>query len=138
MKVGVKGVTFDASHYTLESEGKCESLHGHTFELEVEVEGELNERTGMVMDFSELKRRVREVALEFDHKFIIPASHAEQTKLQGFFRADLKTINYPHATTEYIALSILEKLKEKIPGRITVRLYEGKNNYVEVSTDDLH
>ncbi|MEM0020813.1 MAG: 6-carboxytetrahydropterin synthase [Fervidicoccaceae archaeon] len=137
MKVGIKGLTFDSSHYTLSENGKCESLHGHTFELELEVEGEINAETGMIMDFSTLKKAAREVLSEYDHKLILPASHISKTQLSGLFRTDIKLIDYPHATTEYIALSILKDLRKKIDGKITVRLYEGKNNFVEVKSDEL-
>ena len=34
--------------------------HGHTYELEVTVEGEIDSETGYVMDFGDLKRAVQE------------------------------------------------------------------------------
>lgn len=137
MKIGVKGITFDAAHYTLGTGGKCESLHGHTFELEVEVEGKIDESTGMILDFGEVKKAVKEVIEEYDHKVILPVSHLKQTELSGKFKTDIKIIEFPHATTEYIALSILRELMKKIPGRISIRLYEGKNNFAEVNSNDI-
>ncbi|MGC9114444.1 MAG: 6-pyruvoyl trahydropterin synthase family protein [Fervidicoccaceae archaeon] len=137
MKIGIKGIHFDAAHYTLGSESKCESLHGHTFELDVELEGDVDESTGMIMDFAELKKLVKEVISEYDHKVIVPKEHLNQTVLSGKFKTEIKVLDSPHATTEYIALSILSELRKKVRGRISIRLYEGRNNYVEVSTDDL-
>jgi 6-pyruvoyltetrahydropterin/6-carboxytetrahydropterin synthase len=135
LKVGIKGITFDAAHYTLDG-GKCESLHGHTFELEVIVERKIDETTGMVMDFRELKKAIKEVISEYDHKFIIPSRHLIDIELKGPFKTELKPIPYPHATTEYIALSILNELKRKIEGKIQLRLYEGRESFAEVSSDE--
>ena len=44
---------------------KCNNPHGHghTYELEVTVEGEIDPETGYVMDFAKLKRTVQERVL---------------------------------------------------------------------------
>ncbi|RJS85151.1 6-carboxytetrahydropterin synthase [Candidatus Bathyarchaeota archaeon] len=131
MKVGVKGLKFDSAHYTRGSSAKCLSLHGHTFSLEVEVEGEIDPKTGMVMDFADLKSLVNEIIKEYDHKLIIPRRDFEKIKISGPFMSKLKFLDYPEATTEYIALDIAKKLHNKVGKRVTVKLYEGKNNYVE-------
>ena len=67
MKV-CKSFTFAAAHYLPNYEGKCSKLHGHTWRLDVEVEGEVDKETGMVLDFAELKRIVNEWVIEkLDH-----------------------------------------------------------------------
>ena len=70
MKIGVEGFTFDSAHYTGGSKSKCLNLHGHTFRLDVEVEGEVNPQTGMVIDFSLLKDVVKRVIADYDHRVI--------------------------------------------------------------------
>jgi 6-pyruvoyltetrahydropterin/6-carboxytetrahydropterin synthase len=52
--------------------GKCTSPygHGHNYTLEVTITGQLDERTGMVMNMAELKDRVNEVLEEFDHRHL--------------------------------------------------------------------
>jgi 6-pyruvoyltetrahydropterin/6-carboxytetrahydropterin synthase len=60
--------TFDAAHAITKYYGKCESLHGHTFELHVTVEGPVDQN-GLVIDFVILKRIVkRQVLSKVDHK----------------------------------------------------------------------
>ena len=132
MKVGVEGFTFDSAHYTRGSSDDCLNLHGHTFRLDVEVEGEINTDTGMVMDFILLKKVVSDVLREYDHKVIIPKRDADKLILSGPFRNRVKTINYPEATTEYLALDIARRLHEKFKMNVKVKLYEGKRNYVIV------
>ena len=130
--VGVEGFTFDASHYTLGVDRKCMNIHGHTFRLDVEVEGEINESTGMVVDFTILKKVVKEIIEEYDHKLIIPKKDLDKIRFEGAFNLDIKAIDYPHATTEYIALDIAKKIYEKLKLNVRVKLYEGKRNYVVV------
>ena len=130
--VGVDGFTFDAAHYTKGVTGKCMNIHGHTFRLSIEVEGEIDPNTGMVIDFLILKDVVRKVISEYDHKFIIPEKDLERIKIEGPFNYEYKAIKYPEATTEYIALDIAEKIYKEIKLPVRVKLYEGDKNYVVV------
>jgi len=132
MKVGVKGFTFDSTHYTKGSSEKCLNLHGHTFQLDVEIEGEIDPQTGMVIDFTHVKNIVKEILEDYDHKIIIPQKDCDNIVLSGPFRECFKAINYPEATTEYIALDIARKLYEKFKMKLRVKLYEGKQSYVIV------
>jgi len=132
MKVGVEGFTFDSAHYTKGSSEKCLNLHGHTFRLDVEIEGEIDPQTGMVIDFALVKKMVKEVLADYDHKIISPQKDSDNIILSGPFHKCIKTLEYPEATTEYIALDIAKRLYEKFRRNIRVKLYEGKRNYVTV------
>ena len=132
MKIGVEGFTFDSAHYTGGSKSKCLNLHGHTFRLDVEVEGEVNPQTGMVIDFSLLKEAVKRVIADYDHRVILPKKDSEKIVLSGPFNNRVKVIEYPEATTEYIALDIAKRLHEILKMKVKVKLYEGSRNYVVV------
>ena len=59
--------TFDAAHYLTKYHGKCEKLHGHTYKLEVTVQGDVQE-SGMVLDFMILKKIITDRVLKkLDH-----------------------------------------------------------------------
>ncbi len=65
-----KEFTFDSAHFLPSYNGKCEAMHGHTYRLQVTVDGPLN-KEGMVIDFALLKKLVKEKVLEkLDHKLI--------------------------------------------------------------------
>lgn len=67
MKV-TKSFTFDAAHALTNYHGACERLHGHTYRLDVTVEGPLDAKTGMVVDFLLLKTAVQDrVLAHLDH-----------------------------------------------------------------------
>jgi len=67
-----KKIPFCYGHRLLDYEGKCRHLHGHNGTLEVMVDSDELDRLGMVMDFAELKERVKKwVDEELDHKMIL-------------------------------------------------------------------
>lgn len=65
-----KEFIFDAAHHLHLYEGKCKSLHGHTYRLEVTVSG-LTNHIGLVIDFNDLKRIYREeIESKLDHRYL--------------------------------------------------------------------
>ena len=61
---------FSAAHNLREVGGKCESLHGHNFAVEVAVESESLDEGGMVIDFRLLKAKAKEVLDTLDHRYL--------------------------------------------------------------------
>lgn len=62
--------TFDSAHQLTDYYGKCESLHGHTYKLQVTLEGEM-QKNGLVIDFVVLKRIVKKHVLDIlDHRVL--------------------------------------------------------------------
>ena len=65
-----KEFTFDSAHFLPSYNGKCENMHGHTYRLQVTVDGPLDHE-GMVIDFALLKKTVKAKVLDqLDHKLI--------------------------------------------------------------------
>ena len=62
--------TFEASHILPKHPGKCSRLHGHSWVLEVTVEGSVNPETGFVMDYADLKAAVQPVVDRLDHRHL--------------------------------------------------------------------
>jgi 6-pyruvoyltetrahydropterin/6-carboxytetrahydropterin synthase len=61
---------FAAAHCLREVGGKCESLHGHNFTVEVAVESEALGELGMVIDFRILKTKTQAVLQALDHRYL--------------------------------------------------------------------
>jgi len=61
---------FAAAHNLREVGGKCESLHGHNFTVEVAVESESLDEAGMVMDFRLLKAKTQAILETLDHRYL--------------------------------------------------------------------
>lgn len=95
----VKIVTqFSAAHSLKNYKGKCESLHGHNWKVEVILGGEKTDNSGMVMDFGDLKRITNEVLEGLDHKYL----------------NDLDYFSKNSPSSEEIAKYIFTELKSKI------------------------
>jgi 6-pyruvoyltetrahydropterin/6-carboxytetrahydropterin synthase len=63
-------LTFAAGHSLREYKGKCENVHGHNYRVRVTAEGPHLNKTGLIVDFVELKRQARAIADRLDHQFI--------------------------------------------------------------------
>lgn len=98
--------------------GRLTVPHGHNYMLDVTVHGEIDERTGMVIDLSELKRIVGETVVErFDHADL---------NADPLFRDRVPT-------TENIALAVWDLLAPKLGGDrlASVRVWEDATLSVE-------
>lgn len=61
-----------ASAHMLTRHDKCARIHGHNYQVEIEIDGELNENN-MVIDFGPFKQHVSNLFKQFDHKTLLPA-----------------------------------------------------------------
>ena len=59
---------FSAAHFLKDYHGKCERLHGHNYKVYAHVRGNRLNEGGMLLDFSELKKALRAVCGELDHR----------------------------------------------------------------------
>ncbi|MFH1156232.1 MAG: 6-carboxytetrahydropterin synthase QueD [Pseudomonadota bacterium] len=61
---------FAAAHQLTMVGQKCENLHGHNWNIDVYVSGDRLNDAGVLVDFGDIKKAVREVMEELDHKFL--------------------------------------------------------------------
>jgi 6-pyruvoyltetrahydropterin/6-carboxytetrahydropterin synthase len=63
---------FEAAHLlpNLPEGHKCRRLHGHSFRVEVHVEGEVDAHTGWVIDFADIKDRFKPILKRLDHYYL--------------------------------------------------------------------
>lgn len=122
---------FSASHYYHNPQwsaeenqrvfGKCANPHGHghNYTVEVTVAGEVDPRTGMVLDLKDLKKILEKEVLDLvDHKFLNKEVPVFASKIP---------------TTENIAVEIWKWLSPKLTfGKLhRIRLYESPDLYVD-------
>ncbi len=63
--------SFSAAHSLRHYQGKCESVHGHNFQVSLTVAGsELVPGTEFLVDFGALKKALREALAPLDHRFL--------------------------------------------------------------------
>jgi 6-pyruvoyltetrahydropterin/6-carboxytetrahydropterin synthase len=61
---------FDAAHALRGYKGKCETTHGHRYEVVVCVEADALDALGLAFDFTKLKRALDSVIERFDHTYL--------------------------------------------------------------------
>ena len=49
---------------------KCGKLHGHSFKIEISVEGEVNPATGWFYDHAEISRAMKPLLAQLDHAYL--------------------------------------------------------------------
>jgi 6-pyruvoyltetrahydropterin/6-carboxytetrahydropterin synthase len=107
--------TFDSAHFLPNYHGKCENMHGHTYKMEVTIEGKPNPDDGMIMDFKKLKEIVNEKVIEkLDHKLL----------------NDI--VDNPSA--EFLAMWSWDQLKNDVNLK-QIKIYETPNSYVTYEGD---
>ena len=62
--------TFAAGHALRGYKGKCENVHGHNYRVRIVLEGPALDSTGLLHDFVDLKRAIRDTIAGVDHKFL--------------------------------------------------------------------
>ncbi|MFT4801046.1 MAG: 6-pyruvoyltetrahydropterin/6-carboxytetrahydropterin synthase [Flavobacteriaceae bacterium] len=100
--------------------GKCNNpnFHGHNYELEVGVTGDIDQETGFLIDIVELKNIIKEEVEDYlDHKNL---------------NLDIPEFKELNPTMENIAVLIWDKLNASSLGRfkLSVTLYETPRNFV--------
>jgi len=85
----IKIVTsFSAAHRLENFYGKCESLHGHNWKVEVFLVGDKLDEAGLLQDFGAVKARTRELLEEIDHKYLneLPAFSQQNPSSENLAR----------------------------------------------------
>lgn len=79
---------FSAAHRLNNFYGKCESLHGHNWKVEVFLTGDRLDEAGLVRDFGAVKSKAREVLAELDHQYLndLPAFREQNPSSENLAR----------------------------------------------------
>lgn len=98
---------FAAAHRIKEAEGKCERLHGHTWKVQVTLQGKKLDKRGILIDFREVKKLVKKSIDKLDHQYLN------------------EVLKNMAPTTENIAKFLFKELEKKIDSQ-KIKLSEVK------------
>jgi len=108
----IKEYRFEAAHFlpNVEDGHKCKRMHGHSFLFELKLAGQVNEKTGWLMDFGEISAAVKPILDEdLDHNLLNNVAGLE------------------NPTSEEIAFWLWRKLKPSIAPLIEITVHETCN-----------
>ncbi|HEX7008521.1 MAG TPA: 6-carboxytetrahydropterin synthase QueD [Phycisphaeraceae bacterium] len=116
----IKTIDFEAAHWlpTFPEGHKCRRLHGHSFKVDVVVEGEVDPAKGYLMDFGQIKSAVEPVRHRLDHYLL--------NEIEGL----------ENPTAEILAKWIYDRLKPQLPLLSLVRVRETCTSAAEYSGEE--
>lgn len=124
---------FDSAHFLAGYQGKCANLHGHHWVIEVCIQGETlqesGQRRGMLLDFGDLKKVVRDLADYFDHALIYEEGSLKSETIKAMKAEEFHLIAVPfRPTAENFARIFFKILRKKEMPVSTVTVYETPDN----------
>lgn len=125
--------SFDSAHFLKGYEGKCSNIHGHRWTVEIEVGAETLEsdtqNRGMVVDFSNLKKDLKEIADYFDHSLIMETGSLKQATEDALLAENLRIVKVDfRPTAENFAKYIYDEMTSRGYKVIEASVYETPNN----------
>ena len=125
--------SFDSAHFLKGYEGKCSNIHGHRWTVEIEVGAETLEsdtqNRGMVVDFSNLKKDLKEIADYFDHSLIMETGSLKQATEDALLAENLRIVKVDfRPTSENFAKYIYDEMTSRGYKVIEASVYETPNN----------
>lgn len=104
----VKSFGFEAAHWlpTFPEGHKCRRMHGHSFRVEVIVEGEVPREKGYLLDYGDISRAIEPIRAELDHYVL--------NEIQGL----------ENPTSEVIARWVYDRIKAVLPQLSEVVVHE--------------
>ena len=124
---------FDSAHFLFGYEGKCRNIHGHRWRVVVTIKKEALEQMGqlrgMIVDFSDLKRDVKEMVDFHDHSLIYEEGSLKEKTLEALKEENFHMICVPfRPTAENFSKYFFDWLVDKGYSVRTVEVYETPNN----------
>ncbi len=122
-------LVFSSAHFITLAGHRCEALHGHNYRAGAVVEGGLEPENWFVLDFIALKRVMKRLTDELDHRVILPRDNPKLT-----IAADAETVRvaydglprYVFPSGDCVILPIpnttVEMLAQYLAGRVRTEL----------------
>jgi 6-pyruvoyltetrahydropterin/6-carboxytetrahydropterin synthase len=141
-----KEFSFETGHALYGYDGKCKNVHGHSYKLSVTVIGvpisdRNNVKYGMVIDFSDLKKIVKEEIVDhFDHATVFNQTtpHIELANELIDRGHHVILVDY-QPTSENMVIDFAQKIKGRLPKTIelhSLKLQETDTSFAQWFASD--
>lgn len=140
-----KEFKFEMAHALKGYDGPCKNIHGHSYEMLVTVIGNpisdiTNPKLGMVMDFGDLKKIVREVVVDvFDHALVLN-NKMDKSLIEGLKQNFEKVILLDYQpTSELMIADFANRISAKLPKNVKLKyvlLRETVTSFAEWYADE--
>lgn len=136
---------FEMAHVLYKYDGLCRNIHGHTYNMEVTLLGDLKEelehpKDGMVVDFGKLKKLVKEKIVNvYDHSLVVSKSYADKNQQYLMNVTERLIVHDFQPTSENMCVYFAQVLQPELPKNVSlysIRLYETATSYAEWFAED--
>ena len=130
-----KEFIWEMSHRLPFHNGDCKNIHGHTYKVRIEIEGE-TDSNGILIDYYDLSKIVAPVIHEMDHAFLVDEN--DELMMNFLSTNKFKHVVVPFTTTaENIAANLVETLKPRFLDHpnidtLKIRFYETSDVFAEL------
>ncbi len=104
---------FDSAHFLSGYTGKCSNIHGHRWHVEIEIESRKLEKNGqergMLVDFGDLKKDLKELADSMDHTLIYEENTLRPKTLEALDEEGFHLVKASFALQQRIFQSIFSE-----------------------------
>ncbi|HEU4564745.1 MAG TPA: 6-carboxytetrahydropterin synthase [Gemmatimonadaceae bacterium] len=122
-------LVFASAHFITYEGHKCETLHGHNYRVTATLEGGLDPESWYVFDFVALKKTMKGLCDELDHRVLLPLENPRLTIEERddmvsvaydgrprylFPRRDCVLLPIPNSTVEMLAVWLTGRLREEV------------------------
>jgi 6-pyruvoyltetrahydropterin/6-carboxytetrahydropterin synthase len=130
-----KEFNWEMSHRLPFHNGDCKNIHGHTYKVRIEIEGE-TDSNGILIDYYDLAKIVAPVIQPMDHAFLVDES--DHIMLDFLRENNFKHVVVPFTTTaENIVSNLINKLKPRFQDHqnidtLKIRFHETSDVFAEL------
>ncbi len=132
MKIA-KEFCWEMGHRLPEHFGLCKNIHGHSYKMIVEFEGELD-KNQMVIDYYDVEKIINPVIEKLDHSFMVNVEDKIVLEFLDKMNSKKVIVDF-NSTAENICNYLLSEIKKcSLPSNISsirVRVYETQFDYAE-------
>ena len=122
-------LVFASAHFITFAGHRCEGLHGHNYRARVTIDGALDQDSWFVFDFVILKKIMKKLCDEIDHKVLLPLDNPkiqvveegesikvayEGTPRYVFPKKDCSLLPVPNTTVEMLAELLVTRLRAEL------------------------
>ena len=131
---------FDSAHFLKGYNGKCSNIHGHHWSVEIivgsDVLNEDEQTRGMIVDFSQLKKDLRELTDALDHSLIIEKGSLKDKTMEALKEEDFRIVELDiRPTAENLARYFYELMSGRGYRVIEATVYETRKNCASYRAD---
>lgn len=132
MKIA-KEFRWEMGHRLPDHFGQCKNIHGHSYKMMVELEGEIDS-SGMIIDYYIVKKIVEPIIEKLDHSFMVNKNDGVVLEFLEKLNSKKVIVDFD-STVENITRYLIEEIKKTdLPSNvkgIKVRVCETPDDYAE-------